>query len=75
MFEKPLFSKVSSKGQTVIPAELRDKMKIQQGSVLHFQQLSINTFVIRVMGEGESVALRPTTIHAKIPAIGLKKTF
>ncbi|GED32096.1 AbrB/MazE/SpoVT family DNA-binding domain-containing protein [Brevibacillus centrosporus] len=76
MFEKPLFSKVSSKGQIVIPAPLRDEMSIQQGSVLHFQRLSNNTFVIRVMGDGESVALRPTTgIHVKIPAIGLKKTF
>lgn len=76
MFEKPLFSKVSSKGQIVIPAPLRDEMSIQQGSVLHFQRLSNNTFVIRVMGDGESVPLRPTTgIHVKIPAIGLKKTF
>ncbi|MBG9568453.1 MULTISPECIES: AbrB/MazE/SpoVT family DNA-binding domain-containing protein [Brevibacillus] len=76
MIQKPLYSPVSSKGQTVIPAALRKKLNIQKGSVLHFELLSNNTFVVRVIREGESLSnISPVHKTSKIPAIGLKKTF
>ncbi|MDC0764933.1 AbrB/MazE/SpoVT family DNA-binding domain-containing protein [Brevibacillus sp. AG] len=76
MFKKPLFSTVSSKGQTVIPVSLREDLCIEKGSTLFYQQVSRNTFLVRVMVEGESIA-EPTMQQKgkKIPSIGLKKTY
>ncbi|MFF0828712.1 AbrB/MazE/SpoVT family DNA-binding domain-containing protein [Brevibacillus sp. NPDC003359] len=74
MFIKPLYSTVSSKGQTVIPVSLREDLNIQKGSTLYFQQLSKNTFIVRVMDAGESIpeSMIPKQTK-KIPSIGLKK--
>lgn len=72
----PLISTVSSKGQVVIPASLRESMNIDQGSMLYFTPLSNNTFSVRVIAENEQLT---TSIgiqsQNKIPGLGLKKVF
>lgn len=69
MFKRPHYSLVSSKGQTVIPAELRKILNIEKGSVLHFEILTTNTLIVRVMND------TPSQSSNKIHSIGLKKSF
>jgi AbrB family looped-hinge helix DNA binding protein len=46
---KPSFSQVSTKGQIVIPAELRTALNIQPGTAVSMHR------------EGDSIVLRPVT--------------
>jgi len=74
--KKPCYSVVSSKGQTVIPSDLRKELQINQGSLLHFQAISENTFVVRVMDESTTAQVPPQTHTVrKVPSVGLKKVF
>ncbi|WP_103108470.1 AbrB/MazE/SpoVT family DNA-binding domain-containing protein [Brevibacillus reuszeri] len=75
MFNKPLFSVVSSKGQTVLPIELRRKVNIGKGSTLFYTQLSDNSFMVRVLVEGETISPNLSSGKNKIPSFGLKKTY
>jgi len=75
MFNKPLFSVVSSKGQTVLPIELRRKVNIGKGSTLFYTQLSDNSFMVRVLVEGETISPTLSSGKNKIQSFGLKKTY
>lgn len=48
---QPLFAQVSTKGQIVIPAELRDALKIKPGTRVAIER------------QGDSIVLRPVTQH------------
>ncbi|MFS0557467.1 AbrB/MazE/SpoVT family DNA-binding domain-containing protein [Brevibacillus sp. 179-C9.3 HS] len=74
--DKPFYSRVSSKGQVVIPSVLRDQLNIEQGSLLFFQPLSHNTIAVRVITEHEQFTpIVNKQTNGKIPSVGLKRTF
>lgn len=75
MFEKPLYSPVSSKGQVVLPSSLRKKLNIKKGSILHFNTISNNCFVVKIIDDNQTNAITVPEKGSKVQSIGLKKTF